>query len=126
MHRLFSYTGTKEGTPRRNPVCSSAALCSDEGNEKQRPGTHPLAVAWFGSGNISGFPSASSDLQELQNGPRAILEEKQRGPRVLSWAGGMGWRGGLWVPTGTTDPSPCPISSEVAKTPIVPQEQVRN
>lgn len=107
-------------------MCSSTALRSDEGNEKQRPGTHPLAVAWFGSGNVSGFPSMSSDLQKMQNGLGATLEEKWRGPWGLSSAGGGGWRAGLRVLTGTADPSPWPTSSEVPKTPLVPQEQVRN
>lgn len=68
----------------------------------------------------------SSDLQELQNSLRATLEEKRRGPWVLSRAGGAGWRARLWVPTGTADPSPGSISSEVPKTPVMPQEQVRN
>lgn len=80
----------------------------------------------FGSGNVSGFPSVSSELQELPHSLGATLEEKQRGFWLLSQAGGAGWTDRLWVPMGTAHPSPCSITSEVPKTPIVPQEQVRN
>lgn len=80
----------------------------------------------FGSGNVSEFPSVSSDLQELQNVLGATLEEKQGGLWVLSRAGGVGRTDRLWVPMGTSHSSPCSISSEVPKIHVVPQEQVRN